>query len=213
MSDVGETIYMPLAMQKINETAPGISLRSVSLPPNQLHEAMDEGAVDLAAGYFPDIKTQRFLYRRIGRHSHACIIRAGHPLQAARLSLEQFTSMQHVAVEAPGRRHEVFDEFLASKRIHRSIALRTPHFMSLPMIIAQTDMIATVPQALADFFADTGRIRQIGLPFVPPTFQANMYWNRSAHLDPANVWLRQTLFSAFQVVKSRAYDRNGVPAG
>ena len=43
---------------------------------------------------------------------------------------------------------------------------------------------------MADFIIDHPRIKQVRLPFRPPTFQANLYWHRSAHTDPANQWLR-----------------------
>jgi DNA-binding transcriptional LysR family regulator len=81
--------------------------------------------------------------------------------------------------------------------------------MSLPIIIAQTDLIATVPQAIADFFANWPEVVQLKLPFAPPTFQANLYWGKSVHQDPRNKWLRQQLASAFETVRQRDYARNG----
>ena len=51
------------------------------------------------------------------------------------------------------------------------------------------------------------------MPFVPPTFQVNLFWHRSAQNDPSNVWLRELIISQFPALSSRQYARNGEPQG
>lgn len=211
LSDIGEGIYLPLALQGMAAAAPGVTLRSVSLAPRQLEEAMDSGEVDLAAGYFPDIRTGEYLHRRVGLHSFACIMRSDHPMANARLTLRQFTELPHVVIEAAGRSQEVLEKFFRSRRIRRRVVLHTPHFMSVPVIVASTDVVATVPQALADFITTQRGLTQVPLPFVPPTFQVNLHWHRSVHNDPGNKWLRDMLFANIPVLQARGYDRNGRP--
>ena len=212
LSDIGEGIYLPLALQGIAGAAPGVTLRSVSLAPRQLEEAMDSGKVDLAAGYFPDIRTGEYLHRRVGLHSFACIMRSDHPMANARLTMKQFTALGHVVIEAGGRSQEVLEKFFKSRRIRRRVVLYTPHFMSVPVIVASTDVVAIVPQALADFITTQRGLKQVPLPFVPPTFQVNIHWHRSVNNDPGYKWLRDKLFSNIPVLQARGYDRNGRPA-
>jgi DNA-binding transcriptional LysR family regulator len=209
LSDIGEGIYLPLAIRSIQYTAPSVSLRSVFMPPKQLEEAMASGEVDLAAGFFPDIQGTQFIQRPVGLHSFTCIARTGHPAARCRLTTSQFCQLGHVVVEAPGRSQEVFESFLRDKGIHRRVLLRTPHFMSVPTVVAETDAVATVPQALADFIMGHIGVEQIALPFVPPTFQVNLFWHRSAQDDPANMWLRELMISQFPALKARGYARNG----
>ncbi len=209
LSDIGEGIYLPLALPSIGAAAPGVTLRSVSMAPKQLEEAMAAGEVDLAAGYFPDIRAGEFLHRRVGMHSFACIMRSDHPLAGSRLSLKQFTALGHVVIEAAGRSQEVLEKFFRRKRIQRRIVLHTPHFMSVPEIVASTDAVATVPQALADFITTQRGLVQVALPFVPPTFQVNIHWHRSLQDDPGSKWLRDMLFAQIHKLQARGYDRNG----
>jgi DNA-binding transcriptional LysR family regulator len=209
LSDIGEGIYLPLAIRSIQHAAPGISLRSVVMEPRELEEAMAAGEVDLAAGFFPDIRGTRFIQRRVGLHSFTCIARVGHPAAKGRLTLEQYEQLGHVVVEAPGRSQEVFEEFLRAEGIRRKVLLRTPHFMSVPTVVAETDAVATVPQALADFIHSQARVQEIALPFVPPTFQVNLFWHVSAQKDPANTWLRELMISQFPTLQARRYARNG----
>lgn len=212
LSDIGEGIYLPLILQALAEVAPGVTLRSVSLPPKQLHEAMEAGAVDLAAGYFPDIRTNDFLHRRVGLHSFACIVGKSHPLASTPMTFKRFTEAKHVVIEASGRSQEVLEKYLKSKRIHRRVVLYTPHFMSVPIVVASTDLVAIVPQALADFISAQPDLKQVALPFVPPTFQVNIHWHRAEHNDPGNRWLREIIFSKIHILQARRYDRNGLPA-
>ncbi|MBO9354860.1 LysR family transcriptional regulator [Bordetella petrii] len=209
LTDIGEGIYLPFAVQALEQTAPSISLRSMYLPPREMEEAMAAGDVDICCGYFPDITSNQFLHRRLGLHSFACIVRAGHPMRNRVLTMDQYLSLNHVEVEAPGRSLEVFENFLRKKKLRRKVVLRTPHFMSIPVIVGSTDAAATVPQALADFFASMKELRQVGLPFRPPTFQVNMYWHRSQTNDPGNQWLREVIMAQLETLRVRAYHRNG----
>jgi DNA-binding transcriptional LysR family regulator len=87
---------------------------------------------------------------------------------------------------------------MQKKKLRRKVVLRTPHFMSIPVSVGSTDVVATVPQALADFFASMKELRQVRLPFRPPTFQVNMYWHWGQTNDPGNQWLRQVIVTSWK---------------
>lgn len=209
LTDVGEAIYMPLAIQKLNRVAPRASLRSMTAAHGHLRRLMEDGVVDCAAGYFPDLHSDGILQCPIGLHSFACLLRVGHPIHGDRIKVTDFVASRHIVVEAESRSQEVIEVFLASKGLTRSVGLRTPHFMSLPIIISATDLIATVPQALADFFEGSYGLRQVRLPFRPPVFQSNLYWSKGADRQAINVWFRSILMDAFEPLKRREYERNG----
>lgn len=210
LSDIGEGIYLPLFLKKIQAINSGITLRSVSLPPKLLEESMIAGKVDLAAGFFPDIKSAQFLHRRVGLHSFACIMRKGHPLSSQKITIKKFLEQHHIAIEAPGRSQEVFEKFLIEKKLNRKVILKTPHFMSVPFIVSETDAIATVPQALADFITTGNRLIQTRLPFTPPTFQVNLHWHKNVDKEPGNQWLRNIVFENLEEIKQKSYSRNGL---
>jgi DNA-binding transcriptional LysR family regulator len=209
LSDIGECIYLPILIQNLEREAPHIRLRSKSLSPKELEEAMVHGEIDFVAGYFPDIKTGQFLHRRVGLHSFACIMSKNNPLAREKLTLKRFKELRHISIQAPGRSIEVFEKFLKSKKIKRDIALHTPHFMSAPIIVSETNLIATVPQALADHSSENNNIVQKKLPFAPPTFQVNVYWHKSVTNDPGNTWLRGIIFDNLTNFLERGYARNG----
>ena len=196
-SDTAEAMYMPRALDVLTRTAPGVRLRVMSLGQPQMLRALSEGQVDLALGYFPDLISAEFVRRRIGQHGFACICSADNRELIRDFSLRKYVAARHVLVEAPTRSHGLLETYLQKHAIYRNAALTTPHFMSLPEIIARTRLIATVPDAIADAFAENPRLVRLPLPIRSPVFDAHMHWSKSVNEDPAHRWVRGILFDAF----------------
>ena len=203
LSDTAESIYMPRALTAVTRVAPRVRLRSVATPLPQLQRALSEGSIDFALGYFPDLQSGEFVRRRIGQHGFVCICSAANGEVIRDFSLKKYCAARHVVFEAPTRTQGLLESYLLKRGIDRDVALTTPHFMSLPEIIAGTDLIATVPDAIADAFAEIKRLARLELPFRSPVFETHLHWSKSVHNDLANKWLRSLLFQAFMVKGTR----------
>lgn len=188
---------MPRALNALTRVAPRVRLRVVATAQPQLQRALSEGQVDLALGYFPDLMSAEFVRRRIGQHGFVCICSADNRELIRDFSLKRYVEARHVVVEAPTRTHGLLDTYLQKRGIRRNAALTTPHFMSLPEIISSTGLIATVPDAIADAFADNRRLACLPLPFRSPVFDAHLHWSKSVNNDPAHRWVRGVMFDAF----------------
>lgn len=199
LSDVGEMVFLPRILERLQNLAPLASVRSVSLPPSQLREGLEKGEIDLAVGYFPDLEKSNFFHQRLFTHHFCCLMRADHPVTSRRLSLKQFLDLRHVAVHAEGRSQELFERFLAREKLHPRVVLVTPHFMSLPMIIAKSDLVATVPHAIGMFFSrSSANIKTVLPPFLDlPRIVVKQHWHRKAHHDSRNQWLRKVISELF----------------
>src|SRR5262249_32849091 len=84
---------------------------------------------------------------------YVCIVRAGHPTFRAGMTLEGFKNAEHAVADATGMAHAVIDRFLARHRVARNVSLRVPGLHVLPMIVANSDLVAVVPSRLARAFA------------------------------------------------------------
>ena len=195
MSDVGEMITLPRILTSLNKVAPNVNLRSVSLPPAQLQRAMETGDVNLALGYFPDLKGNNFYQQRLYSHGFVCLLRTDHPIKGPRLTVKQFRQLGHAVVRAEGRSQEIFERVLVRHRIRRREVLQTPHFMSIPHIIARSDLVATVPMAVGTSFSKFMGIRLIKPPIEVPRIDLRQYWHRKFHHDPHSRWLRSLVHS------------------
>ena len=70
--------------------------------------------------------------------------------------------------------------------------MQSPHFASLPFLVAGTNLIATVPERLAQQFARQLRLQVLPAPLALPPFRLTLLWHQRHHSDPAHQWLRQT---------------------
>jgi DNA-binding transcriptional LysR family regulator len=198
LSDVGEMVFLPRLLERLRAKAPRATIRSVSISPSETAAGLESGEVDLAIGHFPDLRRQSFFQQRLFTHHFACLMRANHPLRRSRLSLDAFLRAEHAVVHSGGRSQEIFERFLARKRLRRKVALLTPHFLSLPMIIARSDLISTVPHALALHFARLSPELAIAQPpFAIAGFDLKQHWHRKYHHDARSRWLRAQVAELF----------------
>jgi DNA-binding transcriptional LysR family regulator len=199
LSDVGEVVFLPAILKRLRQAAPATSLRSVSPPAEDVARGLEAGTIDLALGYFPNLKRHNFFQQTLFSDSFTCLIRADHPVKSTRLSQKQFLQLDHAVVRAESRSEEVIERFLTRRRMQRRIVLTTPHFASVPPIVEQSDLVVTVPVPLARYFSTvSARIRVVRPPFDPPRIDLKQIWHRKFHHDPRNRWLRSLMCDLFQ---------------
>ena len=74
--------------------------------------------------------------------------------------------------------------------------LRVPRFAALPFLIAQSDLIVTIPEDLGLTFSNLIDIKLFAPPLKLPNFEIRQYWHESHHVAPANKWLRSVIKTA-----------------
>lgn len=197
LADVAEIVILPRLMAHLGRVAPHTRASTHPLRDGELEAAMAAGQVDLAIGYFPKISGQDFFQQRLHKHTFACLVRRGHPLDHGRLTLAAYRALGHVIVTSPSRTAGLFQETLDAMGIERRVVLRTPHHLSLPNIIEATDLIATVPLAAGVRFAEGADVMLVPLPFPPHVFTVQQHWHRRFHHDPRHRWLREQVALLF----------------
>ena len=129
LSDVGEMAFLPRVVRSLKAHAPNAQVRSVSVPTAQLAHELEKGEIDLAVGYFPALASNNFHQRRVSTHGFACLMRAGHPRWAERISRADFLAAEHMVIEEAGRSQEVLERFFGRRRIRRKVAVFASHLM------------------------------------------------------------------------------------
>ncbi len=196
MTDLAEIVFLPRLLNQLQRLAPNMNVRSQSFAEDQIQLALSNGEVDLALGYFPDLTGDLFFRQRLYSHTFACIVRQRHALVHSNLTTAMFNRLGHVEVSSPSRTGHLFEQIVQRNGLRRRVALRTPHHLSLPAIVESTQLIATVPLAVAVWFARHG-VRLVALPFNPGTFDVHQHWHRRYHQDSRHRWLRQQVAMLF----------------
>jgi len=196
MTDIGEIYFLPALVERLRRESPGIALSTVRNTAVNLKEAMESGQVDLAIGLLPQLKGG-FFQRRLFQQSYVCLMRRGHKLDKKRITLAEFRAVEHLVVVAAGTGHGKVDDLLRRRGIVRTVRLTVPHFVSIGHILQHSDLVATVPQRLADRLIEPFKLVQVAHPARLPQVAINMFWHAKMHRAPANQWLRGIVFELF----------------
>jgi DNA-binding transcriptional LysR family regulator len=189
MSDIGEIVFLPELLRFLQSAAPQVRIEAVTLPVREARLAMESGAVDLAIGFLPDLKAG-FYQQRVFEQKYVCMLRQGHPRIGESLTMKGFIAARHAVVNAEGTGHGMVETMFERAGLAPEMVVRLPHFLAAPMVVAATDLVATVPQKLGEAYARILPLRLLPHPLKIPAFQVNQYWHRRFHKDPANQWLR-----------------------
>ncbi|MEJ0024051.1 MAG: LysR family transcriptional regulator [Alphaproteobacteria bacterium] len=187
-SDIGELCFLPLLIRAFVARAPRASLKCVSLPSSEIKSALLTGAIDAAAGYFPDLSSDEISSQHLFNHPFVCIARRDHPIACNDMSLEQFLNSSHAVVHHQGRSQEIAERTIEAQGLTRRVVLQSPHFVSLSLLIANTDLISIVPRSLATSFADLVGLQTIRPPFDIPDIPLRQHWAKRSATDPAVAW-------------------------
>lgn len=198
ITDMGELVFMPTLLQRLRREAPQCSLRTLQVPAEQIEGLLGSGAADLAIGSYRT--APEGLYKqRLFMHSFITITHAGNTRWGRRMQLAQFERTPQIVVTLTGRDPVAYDKVLEDKGVRRTVVLRTPHFLMVPLLLEQNpDLIATVPLELGNVFARLGTVRMLEPPLELPTFAINQYWHPLFHHEPAVVWLRELIKQSFE---------------
>jgi DNA-binding transcriptional LysR family regulator len=196
MPDIGEANFLPRILAMLAQEAPQLNLRTLAMPRHAAAESLESGAADLAMGYFPDLHKAGFFKQQLMRSPHVTLVRQHHPSIGKRMDLTQFMSASHVVVKPHGREH-VFEKYLQQQGIRRRVVLEISNFLSLLPIIESSDLIATVPQDLADFCVQHGQVRAVPTPVQAPVIDVQLHWHQRLQKDPGHAWLRSAIHRLF----------------
>ena len=207
MSDIGELVYLPRLLRRLEQVAPLVNVRAVQLPREAYQEAFINGEADLAIGFLPSLRAG-FYQQRLFTDTYVCAVRKDHPRIKSSITLPQFVSESHVLIEPGGSRYRtvahqtstttLIEQYLSERGLTRRIALRVPHFMVVPDIVQSTDLIATIPSSVVHHSAPRPQLKMVQLPIEVPRFEIKQFWHQRSHNDPANRWLRSLILELFQ---------------
>jgi len=193
MTDIGEIYFLPKLMDELARVAPGVTMSTVRNTAVNLRDEMEAGHIDLAIGLLPQLKAG-FFQRLLFRQRYVCMFRKGHALDKRKVSLAEFSSADHVVVVSEGTGHGKVDELMERGGVTRKVLLTVPHFVAVGHILQHSDMVATVPERLAQALVGPFGLAYVKHPASLPEIAINMFWHAKYHKDPANEWLRGLVF-------------------
>ena len=193
--DYIDYVVMPDLVGLLQHQAPDLSLRIVPPNPRRLREVMSTGEIDLALTYFPtppdNVRTRPlFSDRLVG------IARTDHPILKGKMNAERFSAQSQIAIQpADGADmyNALIDNALRELGLYRRVVLTKPTFLGVPFIVGRTELVATLPQRVAERFTQITPIALFELPFEQPVFDIVMMWHDRTHSAAVHHWVREQI--------------------
>ncbi len=195
MSDIGDLVATPKLIREIRSCAPGVMLRVRAFNGRSYASELESGQADLVYGSLKRPHNS-LMSTRLFTTPFVCLFRQGHSFSKKLITVDDYFEAGHVSYEKETQ-HESMD-ILSEMGRERQICLILPHYISIPNILAETDLVATVTKGFASAFAKTHRLAFQPLPFETPPFAVSIFWHQRANNDEANRWLRSVFRTLFR---------------
>ncbi|HKU96233.1 MAG TPA: LysR family transcriptional regulator [Vineibacter sp.] len=197
LSDVSEAVFLPALTQHLLRQAPHAVLKSIPVGLAALEAQLAAGNIDLALGNFQNLKNPSLFQQRLFYRNFVCIMSPGNRLARGRLTLRQFVAANHAVVDRGALSQSILEQAIEQLGIDRTVKVRCSNFLSVPSIIAGTDLLMVVPEDIGTLLARDGRITTRPVPFALPNLHVKQLWHRRFHNDAANKWLRAQVAGLF----------------
>lgn len=186
-----ELSLLPRLIARLKREAPRVDI-IVDRVGDTTEDDLRAGRIDLYLGSWSSVPSS-LQHHLLHHESFACIARKGHPTIKRRLSLEAYAREGHVLVESGDRPSQVVDTVLADQGLGRRVVLRTPHFLVAPLVVARTDLIATLPRSLAATCAQFLPLNVFPPPLDAPGYPLQMVWHPRTRDQAPHRWLRRVI--------------------
>jgi DNA-binding transcriptional LysR family regulator len=189
-ADLGVLLILPALAARLATEAPRVDLAVRPLGPD-VTARLHDGALDLAINVRP--ADGSLMSRALVRDDFVVLMRPDHPALCGPWTADRYAGRDHLLVAPSGRSGGMVDAPLEALGLSRRVAVVVPGFLGVPEILAQSDLVATVPRRLGAAFARRGPLAVRELPFPSPHFTLHALWHRRHHTDPAHRFLRERL--------------------
>ena len=193
MNDTSEAYVLPRLMSLLETTAPKVKIESYTVPRSDMVRSFSAGELDFALDV-PIINDKDLVNTALTTDRYVCVVRPDHPRIRGALSLDEYLQESHIHVSSRRKGGGQIDAYLGRLGLQRDIKLRIQHSRAASPIVAQTDMLLTIPQSLT-----RGSNQQVlELPFAIPMLDWHLYWAQRHENDSAHRWMREQIFDIFK---------------
>jgi DNA-binding transcriptional LysR family regulator len=192
MSDYASGVVLQPLLSRLAREAPGVRVdvsawkgkRGDVLEAARAADAVLTCEMDLPGG---------FHRQRLFTDRDAIALRKGHPHVRLLATARGFLDAPQVAVAEREFGEDPVDTWLRSEGRSRRVAMVVSHYLQALHLVAQTDLVAVIPERMVRAYAKTLGLRATVVPIDVGTFDEFLLHPARTHTDPGGVWLRGML--------------------
>ena len=192
MDDYTEALFLPKLLQYIERVAPNIKIQVFPSNWQRSPKLLDTDRVDITLGHCPHWKTwhcRQLLYEEC----FVTVMSQNNPLIENPITLTDYVAASHLLVSPKGDMVGLVDKHLEELDLKRRVAMSMPNFLPATLVIATTNLIATLPEQIAKTCTSVLKLHISPLPFEMTGFSVDLLWHAKNERDSGHIWLRETL--------------------
>lgn len=192
VSDYASDLLLPPLLNKLQKEAPGVGIRvqpwrGNTVDPFELARLVDVAIACVSSTF------KGFYQRRLFTDRDACVIRRGNSLAGQMNDVRQFLNARHIAVVGQEFGEDPVDTWLRQEGKERNVALTVPHYLQALHVVAQSDLVAVIPERLVRSYSEILDLHVAAVPMDVGTFDEYVLHPARNHADPGCTWLRGVL--------------------
>ncbi len=196
LSDYASVVLLPRLLETLKKEAPSVSLIVKNTGHGRGLQQLEEGDVELIVGNFP-IPPPHMEEEPLYKDDFVCAARADHPVFRGQFTMKRYLSLEHVQVSTSGEPHGYVDVVLDASGLKRKVTVTVGHFLIAPLIVQNTELLATEPRRLLMPLAKQFGLKLKAPPFTIPPFCVTQIWHSRHTADSAHSWLRGIIAQCF----------------
>lgn len=195
--DFEMTGIIPKLVAELRTVSPNINVHAFPLQNREALEALVQGQIDLAIGYFdfPLNSETSFVSEDLYSEHYVLAGRKEHPIFDEDLTLSEVAKARHLLISPYGPNRNMVDHALHLRGYKRQIQTTVPSLFAALSIIENSDLVATLPSRIAKSNAHRFEIAHKPLPIDGGTFPIQAVRHVRDTDNPLYIWLSQKLGS------------------
>lgn len=159
------------------------------------------GQLDLYMDSHPPLQDSGFVSVNVLRNHMRCVAARG-AFHLGDIDVSEYQSRGHVVVSGGAEDH--IARHLKKMGISRKIEIVTPGYFSAARIVSRSEMIMTLPVALAESACRLLPLATCAVPVKIPEVSLSLSWHERRSDDPLHRWIREMLIrGAREMMTSR----------
>ena len=196
MLDIGDVAIVPTLLGSLRRTAPGCAVHALPMDVRSIAADLEAGAIDLSISG-REVTGGEIMRQKLYTHRLVMLVHEKSPLPNI-IDMRDYCSLDHVEIRTGIGSKSALEKVLEVQGAQRRIVATTSHALAIPYWLeSDPSLVATVPAFLADLCSARGGFRVVQVDGGLPVFDVFQFWHNRFDGDRFNMWLRDTVRSAF----------------
>ena len=207
MEDIDMVLLGPLFIKHFQKKAPNIKLEFIQIRSENYMEFLDQGEIKIAIHSIkihPIIKRlpKRFSSVTVFHDELVVISKSKNPHINKKLTLDIFLNLPHLRVSMGNLDEKYIDPLYVSKGLKRNAPITIHHMLLAPMIVKETNLVATVFLTLMNYCKDLNGLDIHDFPSQTPSIPISLVWHNKIDNIQAYKWIIQEIQDLCKTIHS-----------